>query len=284
MNIQQQNGIISTINFTPYVETEEYQNLRKSLFDQATIASHITPTNHIDIFDESILVFKSVYQALSFLCHVFRSAVNLDGQVNGGGITLRSSLCFGDYFVHQDQIYGDAVNLATKLSYSSRQNEMLVCGIDTHIIEEFARSHHDIDYHLRDNEDNCVSINLLDHDSTRTKEDTRHFIFEFNGKSELFLLERCRKISIGRSENSDIFIDSDLISRNHATISLNFDSFQFEDHSSNGTYLYFDDRELFLTRETTKLRCDKGRISCGASLYSGNDSDTSNAISFMLHE
>ncbi len=280
MNIQQQNGIVSTVNFTPFLETEEYQNLRKSLFEQATIASHITPLNRIDIFDESILVFKSVYQALSFLCHVFRAVVKLGGQTNGG-ISLRSSLCSGDYFVHQDQIYGDAVNLATKLSSCSRENEMLVCGIDTHFIEEFTKKNPDIAYHLRINEENCVSINLLDQDATRTEEDSRHFKFEFNEQSKKFELERSRKINIGRSENSDIFIDSSLVSRNHATITVNFDNLQIEDHSSNGTYLYYDDREIFLTQESMKLRCSSGHISCGFSLYSRSH-DTANIISFML--
>ncbi len=283
MNIQQQNGIISTINFTPFLETEEFQNLRKTLFDQAEIVSHITPLNRIDIFDETILIFKDVYQALGFLCEVFRTVVRLD-EKNCGGISLRSSLCFGDYFVHQDQIYGDAVNLATKLSYCSRENEMLVSGIDTSIIEKFVQNHQDIEYHLRGSEGDWVSINLLDHDPTRLKEDCRYFKFEFNGQSKKFELKRNQKINIGRSEDSDIFIDSSLISRNHATIILNYDKFQIEDHSSNGTYLYFDDREIFLSQDSMNLRCSSGHISCGFSLYSGSDNDTVSAISFMLCE
>ncbi len=282
MNIQQQNGIISTINFSPFLENEEYKSLRKSLFDQAVIASNISPVNQIDVYDESILVFHSIQQALSFLYHVFHSVVKLERE-NNGGISLRSSICFGDYFVHQDQIYGDAVNLATKLTYSSRENEMLVCGIDSQVIEDFSRNHGDIACYARNSDENCVSISLLDQDSTCIKVDTRQFKFKFNDQSKEFDLERNRKIRVGRSNDSDIFIDSDRISRNHATITLNYDSLLFEDHSSNGTYLYFDDREVFVTRETIKLPCSNGHISCGYSLYANNGEST-DVISFMLND
>ncbi len=51
----------------------------------------------------------------------------------------------------------------------------------------------------------------------------------------MFESSRNQKILIGRSNESDIYIDSDDISRNHATISLNYNNIFIEDHSSNGT-------------------------------------------------
>ncbi len=281
MKIQQQNGIVSTINFAPFMETEEYESLRKSLFAEASLTSRISPVSRIDIFDESILIFTNTKQALEFLYHLFRAVVNIERN-NNFGISLRSSICFGNYFVHQDQIYGDAVNLATKLSYCSRANEMLVYGIDHSIIREFAGLHNDIVYNTREDDSNCVSISLLDQDQTRTNQDTRNYKFEFNGITKEFDLERSRKIQIGRSEDAEIFIDNDRISRNHATITLNFDCLHLEDHSSNGTYIYLDDRELFLRNDSMKLQGISGHISCGLSLYT--DSETSNSISFMLSE
>ncbi len=195
-------------------------------------------------------------------------------------IILRSSLCQGDYFLHQDQIYGNAVNLATKLSASSRENEMLVSGFDPHTIREFEKNHSDIVCHHRDTDDNCVAISLLDQDPTNLTLDNRYFNFEVNNQSYRFDLERNRRVSIGRSHKSDIFIESSLVSRNHATIILNGDTIAVEDHSSNGTYLYVDDREIFIGQSSMELPNVKGTLCCG---FKRSDSyETTDVISFML--
>ena len=280
MNIQQHNGVVSTINFAPYLEIEEYQNLRNSLFNETRIVSNFSPIKHIDVFDESILVFEDYSQALHFLINVYRTAVKLQ-EYSGVNFVLRSSLCKGDYFVQQDQIYGDAVNLATRLSCTSRENELLVCGIDRQIIEEFVANQNDVSYFIRNPDKNCVSLCLLDEDLTESKNNNKIFQVECNNKTNVFETSRNQKIQIGRSNVSDIFIDSDEISRNHATISLNYDNIFIEDHSSNGTYLYFDGREIFLTNDSMKIS-NKGFISCGRKDRPKKSS--SDIISYLLCE
>lgn len=279
MNIQQQNGIVSTINFTPFSETEECMSLRKLIFDQAIVASNCSPTNQIDIFDESILVFDSYYQALNFLVNLFRSLNDLE-KYSSVKTILRSSLCQGNYFVHQDQIYGDAVNLATRLCCSSRENELLVCGIESQIVEDFIKKQGDVACFIRNQDENCVSIGLLDKDLTDGHFEHKLFQLVNNNQSLVFETSRNRKINIGRAEDSDIFIDSDHISRNHATITLNYDNVFIEDHSSNGTYLYFDDREIFLTNDRLKLGCDDGFISLGRDRQANIES--SGIVSFLM--
>ncbi len=263
MNIQQQNGIVSTVQFAPYFDTEEYQDLRKWLFDQAMAASNVAPSSRIDVFDETIMVFDDHHHALLFLVQVFRAAVNL-GRESNVKISLRSSLCHGNYFVHQDQIYGDAVNLATKLSCSSRENELRVCDIDKKLIDDFIASQGDLACFIRDHDDNCVSIALQDEDPTNARLDCKTLQVDFDSKSKSFEASRNSKIDIGRTDSCDIFITGDHISRSHATITLNYGEVFIEDHSSNGTYIYFDEREVFLNHESLKVS-DKGQISCGIS-------------------
>jgi adenylate cyclase len=261
MDIQQQNGIISTITFTPYIEIEAYQNLRNYLFREAELLSNFSTIRRIDAFDESILVFETISQSLSYLLNVFRAATKL-GETSGINFSLRSSLCEGDYFLQQDQIYGDAVNLATRLSCTSRENELLVCGIDRQLIEEFIQSQHDVRHFIRSHDENCISISLLDEELTSSENDNKELQIELSNKTSVFEACRNQKILIGRSRDADIIIDSDEISRNHATISLNYDNIFIEDHSSNGTYLYFGGREIFLTNDSMKVS-GKGCISCG---------------------
>ena len=278
MNIQQQNGIVSTISFSPFDETSEYITLRESIFREAIEKSHITPINHIDIFDESILTFECLNQALDFLVSILRIASRSEEHPSKK-ISIKSSMCKGDYFIHQDQIYGEAVNFATKLSYASRNNEMLLSRVDTAVIDEYILSHPDVTYFVRDDEDRSISIVIDDEDITKVEGPEIAFRVEFNGQSKVFTVSRNLIIQIGRSSTSDIFIDSDQISRNHATIQLNYDTIYLEDHSSNGTYVYADDREIYLTHEKIKLN-KSGSISCGVSMYSGTNQ--SGLITFQL--
>jgi len=278
MNLQMQNGVVSTINFVPYFEIDEYQDLRNSLFDQAKLVSDFSPSKHIDVFDETILAFDNYSQALQFLINVFRVAVKLK-ELSGINFSLKSSLCGGEYFIQNEQIYGDAVNLATKLSCSSRENELLVCGIDRPIIDKFINDQDDVSYFVRCQDEDCISIGLLDQDITETKAGNKVLQLRYNNQSMDFENSRQRKISIGRSDSSDIFIDSDHISRYHATITLNHDAIFIEDHSTNGTYLYIDNREIFLANDSVSLVSD-GYIACGQAMRSNKSSN--NIISYML--
>jgi hypothetical protein len=278
MDIQQQHGIISTITFAPYLETEEYQHLRNDLFKEARLIGDASPQKHIDVFDESILVFETYTQALTYLINVFRAAVTL-GETSDIDFSLRSSLCEGDYFIQQDQIYGESVNLATRLCCRSRENELLVSGIDRRVIDEFVDSQNDVKYFIRNDDENCISISLLDQEITDSENNIREFQIEFKNKTSVFETSRNQKILIGRSSHADIFIDSDEISRNHATISLNYDNIFIEDHSANGTYLYIDGREVYLANKSMKVS-SKGQISCGCK-KSINESSAS-IISYLL--
>jgi len=240
--------------------------------------SNFTPENQIDEYDESILTFKNNFQALSFLVNAFRTAVSLS-ENSETKISLKSSLCTGEYFLHQNQIYGDAVNLATRLSCKSRANELLVCGIDLQIIDAFVDSQPDVIYCLRNPEQNCVAIHLLDNDITSGRAANKVLQLECRDISKAFTSARNQQISIGRAKDCNIAIDSDDVSRHHATIVLNYGSIFIEDHSANGTYLYFDNREIFLTNDSMKLVSD-GYISCGSDSQSGKGS--SDIISYVL--
>ena len=247
--------------------SEDFIKLRQAILAKAEITSNFAPEIKIDEYDESILTFKDYFQALSFLIDTFRIAVKL-GKKSAAEISLKSSLCSGEYFLHQNQIYGDAVNLATKLSCRSRANELLVCGIDLPIIEAFVDSHPDVAYCLRNSEENCVAIHLLDNDVTSGGAENKVLQLESSDVSKAFTSARNQRILIGRADDCDIVINSDDVSRHHATITLNYGNISIEDHSANGSYLYFDNREIFLARESIKLVSD-GYVSLGRNSQSG---------------
>ncbi len=261
MNIDQQDGLVSTIVLTPFNDSDFDRHLRNQLFEAAITISDCPPLCRTDNFDESIVVFDNCYQALSFVTQVFRKAVDMRKNSNID-ISIHSSLCSGQYFVHQDQIYGDAVNLATKLSLSSRENEMLVCNLDQDVIKLFLSENPDLVIYNRGEDGDRASIGISDGDATHTRTIEKALLVDYGNQNLKFDIERCRKIEVGRSSESCIRIDHDHISRCHATIKLLYDEVHIEDHSSNGTYVYFDGREVFLSNDSMKVG-SSGSISSG---------------------
>ena len=283
MKVQKNNGYVATVNFTNYFDTDEQSNIRNRIFEQVTSLSKIAPQHRLDIYDESILIFDTSCHALTYLIHLTREASFGDNALID--MKLRTGLCCGDYFVYQDQIYGEAVNFATKLSFSSRENEMLVCGINKETMEGFTRNQYDVFYATRDQGENCFSVSLIDPDDTSTSF-LSNLIFKvkYNNQRKKLKLSRYKQITIGRSTNADVFIDDDTISRKHATITFNDANIFIEDHSSNGTYIYSEGHEEYLTNDSISL-CGKGYILCGHRQdLKDNSADENNIISFQLTE
>ncbi len=280
MRIQQLDGFVSTIQFVSYTESEENQSLRRSIFTQAIEASKCSPRNQIDVFDETIMVFDNYHHALHFLTQVFRSAVR-QASASDINVKLRSSLCEGSYFLHQDQIYGDAVNLATRLSCTSRENELRVCNIDPQIINDFVDSQGDIACYVRNQDENCVSLALADDDSTNSQFAEKVLIIGYNNQTMDFQGCRNREIHIGRSDESEIYLVGDHISRSHATITIMYGDIVIADHSANGTFVYIGKREIYLHKESVTLT-EKGSISCG--IERASNPTTSDIISFEMQD
>jgi len=280
MKIQRNNGYIATITLDNYFDTEEESNLRDIFFRNAIVKSCITPLNRLDNYDETILVFNDSTDALMFLTCLFKEALTED--ILSNSINLRAGLYAGEYFSYQNQIYGDAVNYATKLSYSSRQNEILVCGINQEIIVNLVDYRSDIRYVPRKMEDQCFSISLIDDEVTCVTIENLIFNVKYSNQRKKLQLSRNRKISIGRSDEADVSIDDFHISRNHATITFHDDKIFIEDHSSNGTYVYIDGEEKFIANDTISIT-GEGYILCGQkqSALSARD-QSENIISFRL--
>lgn len=278
MNITKQNGFVSSLSLFPEDDSDKYAQFRNEILDRARLMSNSSPDNQIDEYDESIMVFENQFCALDFLLNVFRTAVSL-GKESDVKFKLKTSLCKGEYFLHHQQIYGDAVNLATRLTYSSRENELLVCGIERQVIEEFVDSQYDVVFFSRTQDKNCVALRLLDQDSTHR--DVDNFVLKIGRgtKSWTFRPERNRRVTIGRAEDSDIIIDSDYVSRHHATIKICYGKISIEDHSVNGTYVYSNSREIFLIDDSLILE-GGGRISCGRNKQALKDS--TEFISYVL--
>jgi hypothetical protein len=83
------------------------------------------------------------------------------------------------------------------------------------------------------------------------------------------LMPESPSLTIGRGEQSDIQIESELASRSHARLGFQQTNFILTDQSTNGTFIQIDDDdEVFLHHEQIVLRSG-GVISLGVRIHAG---------------
>jgi len=88
-------------------------------------------------------------------------------------------------------------------------------------------------------------------------------------KNTMTLGEDTAVLTLGRGEQNDITIESDLASRVHARLGFQQTNFILTDQSTNGTFVQIDDAaEVFLHHEQIVLR-GRGVISLGRRITSG---------------
>jgi len=87
--------------------------------------------------------------------------------------------------------------------------------------------------------------------------------------NSMTLVPESPSVSIGRGDQSDIQIKSELASRNHASLCFQQTNFILADQSTNGTFVQIDDdEEVYLHHEQIVLR-STGIISLGRRIRSG---------------
>ncbi len=261
----------------PFSGTPESFGFRDHLLISATTQTGIQPSQRIDVFDETLLTFESLEQALDFLSVVIRLATT-EPLMPNQCVELRCGLCWGEYFIHSDQFYGPAVNLATQLSFQSRKNEILIGGMNCAVVKQYMDTRSHLEYFIRDENEHLVSIALSGTDSTITRMKLLQLTIKSESFRQSYTPQRLLTLAVGRSPACNIHIEKDHVSRHHATLTLKDDQLFLEDHSANGTFVYTEEQEFFLSRESVKLG-QKGELSFGAKA----EDYPSLIISFRFH-
>ncbi|RVU14951.1 adenylate/guanylate cyclase domain-containing protein [Methylobacterium oryzihabitans] len=91
-----------------------------------------------------------------------------------------------------------------------------------------------------------------------------------------------QSVSLGREAGNDVLIESEHVSRRHATIERRGDKWVLVDHSTNGTFVTpFGAEEFCIRREELVLR-DVGTLGIGLAV--GKDRENGVAYALTLHE
>ena len=190
----------------------------------------------------------------------------------GVPLSIHTGFHYGPVLGGDADVFGDAVNVAARLSALAKAGQTLVSAQTFEVLSPALRARmRDQDVHtVKGKQEDIAIYELLWQESeeelttlsTRPAARPAHLRLSHGGRM-IELDQTSPTLTVGRDAASDVVIADRKASRLHARIERHRDKFVLIDLSSNGTYCKVDgEPEMQLRREELILR-GRGRISFG---------------------
>ncbi len=233
------------------------------------------------IGDEVLSTFPDADSAADAAIEM-QSAISELLPVGGTKIGIRVGFFYGPV-VHKDgDIFGDAVNVASRLSHvavkgqiiTSRETVMMMSPMlksATRKISQIAvkgKAEPVEAYELMWQQSEDATTMAAARSVLKPKKTSLRLLLQ---GGETLLSDERTAVSMGRDQSADLVVRDKMASRSHGKIERRLDKFILTDHSANGTYVTVEgDKEIVLRREEFTLR-GKGWITFGQSRATATD-------------
>lgn len=199
-------------------------------------------------------------------------------------LDIRVGLHFGNTIEKDNDIFGDAVNIAARMAGIAKANQIITTeNFIQHLDEDLKSKTRLFDTTRVKGIDDEIKIYqiLWEADNVTTFATAQHIqqisqanvsiVFKFNGEERFYTdTDVNTAISIGRDGSCDLTIDANYASRSHVNLEFRRGKFVLVDHSTNGTYIKFNNQdEIFIRREELPLM-GEGYVSLGETYNPGN--------------
>lgn len=197
--------------------------------------------------DALLAVFADVEGAVQAAAGMQRRMDDPQCDLHDEGVHVRVGIAWGSAVFDDGDVYGDVVNVAARLVALAGADEILLSEAahdslpslhgSARLIDRVAirgRPERVLIYEYLWQKDDLTASVL-----TRRTEPAWTLEVRFGDQRMVVGAERTR-LSIGRTAESDISIDLDVVSRWHAEIVMRGDKFVLADASTNGTYVRVD--------------------------------------------
>ncbi len=203
------------------------------------------------------------------------AAVSMRSSVSDRPLRIRVGFHVGPVIETKDDIFGDTVNIAARVSSFAKPDEVLFTESSVECLSQGARlGTRFLDRASFKGKSEPVSIYGLapleaDHtvmtSAARPTLDAEAHLLLRHGTRHLRIGSKDLKISIGRDAACDLVIEGPLVSRWHATIEPQQERYYLVDQSTNGTFVILASNDsVYLKRESLQL-VGKGALSLGQS-------------------
>ena len=199
-------------------------------------------------------------------------------------LNIRVGLHYGNTIAKDNDIFGDAVNIAARMAAIAKANQSITTEDFVRLLSNDSKSKTRLFDSARvkgiDEEINIYQI-LWEEGNVTTFATAQHIqkisqsnvsiVLKFNGEERFYTdTTMSTAISIGRDDSCDITIDAKFASRSHVNLEFRRGKFVLVDHSTNGTYVKLNKQNgIFIRREELPL-IGQGYISLGEDFKSEN--------------
>jgi len=236
------------------------------------------------IGDEIMCIFPSAEDAMRSACSMQLAVEN--GKPGGDRpMFIRIGFHYGDVICESGDVYGDAVNIAARVTSVTRARQILATEAVVNALPHELKDK--TNYIRRDTvkgkQEHIDFFQVIwePEDMERTRigipayrkpqESNEEMILRYHDQT-LTINEQHKSGMLGRGGVCDMVVHNDFASRQHARVEARFGKFVISDQSTNGTYIRFNDRHVtHIVNEETMLR-GSGSISLGQT-YSDNPTE-----------
>ena len=224
------------------------------------------------IGDEVLVTFDDLTDALKAVCQM-PAAVREEPSLAAVGMMIKVGLHYGEVVLRDDDVFGDAVNVAARMKALAKADQILTTRHTADSLPPEApfalRSIGPIKVRGKQDPIDVVEVLWQPDADERTMLGVPAFVPRTQarlvlryGEARLDISQDQLPFLLGRDERSDLVVDHQLVSRVHARIEFGSNQFILIDASTNGTYLEKADETIFLHREQSPLT-DQGVIGLG---------------------
>ena len=184
------------------------------------------------------------------------------------GLAIKVGLHHGDVLREEDDVYGDAVNVAARMVQLARPDQIITTRDTVELLPGYQhasmRSLGSVNVRGKQNDieifeliwqTDATDLTIMHGQASFVQRPPRaQLILKYSGED--YHLEReATPFLIGRGEKNDLVVRDQSVSRTHASIEYRRGKFVLIDRSTNGTFLQILDEEVvFLHREQMHLR------------------------------
>jgi len=232
------------------------------------------------IGDEIMCRFDEPGPAIAAATDV-QTEIDLQSKISKANLSVRIGLHHGPALLKNNDLFGDAVNVAARMAAIAKANQIITTDDVVHALPEWqANKARKFDHtHVKGKKEPITIYEIVWKSDNLTELQFTSQLSHASVSSRLILTHENEQyemtpvsapITIGRDKSCTISIDSGLASRNHARINYQRGKFVLVDESTNGTYVRMPDiNNMFIRREDFPLM-GSGQVSCGEKVVDGH--------------
>jgi adenylate cyclase len=226
--------------------------------------------------DEIMCTFPSAEAALRAASEM-QLAIQTDSQHSEHPLYIRVGFHYGDVLCETGDVYGDAVNMAARVTAITRTNQIMTttavvdalpAGLHEKVRKilraEFKGKQEQFDIFQVSWERDDVESTRIGIPAYRRNALADELTLRYRGETHL-VNEMSRSVLLGREASCQLVVKNDFASRQHAHVELRLGKFIISDHSINGTYIRFSSGQIVRINREEAVLLGSGSISLGQS-------------------